>query len=377
MAFGIASPTYVETLKAAEPISSAIFAVCWGIEKLTLLEILGICGIISGVLISCQGTNHTASMVSSVSTLEDDLSSNPSLLYATCIVVSSNLCFSLRGLYQKLFRQSVESKRKQDDTNNNNNNTKSLIVSNGNNSNDSSSKIQSNISIDDLNLQFRMQQIGVCILIIPCFLLNGSDIFHHIRTLLYTLTTKQFIVVICKFVSWSILNGLSFSAYNLASTYLLTRISVIHHAALNCTRRIFAILSTSIIFQIPITIQSMIGITISFISFMIFTYGKHIKNTNTNKTITNSNGNKRNNNNKVIVSPPAHAFNSTTNNNHNTKVQVVHTTSRSATTSPIPPPPPIQQQQQQQQQQARQRVPPPPPPLPPPPPQSIHHLLKY
>jgi Na+(H+)/acetate symporter ActP len=61
---------------------------------------------------------------------------------------------------------------------------------------------------------------------------------------------------------------------SLASTYLLTRISVVHHAALNCTRRIFAIACTSILFRIPITATGALGIAISFLAFMVFTYAK-------------------------------------------------------------------------------------------------------
>ena len=66
---------------------------------------------------------------------------------------------------------------------------------------------------------------------------------------------------------------LSFLLINsLASTYLLTRITVVRHAALNCIRRIFAIVATSIIFQIPITILGTLGIFISIGGFMAFSY---------------------------------------------------------------------------------------------------------
>jgi hypothetical protein len=72
---------------------------------------------------------------------------------------------------------------------------------------------------------------------------------------------------------------------SLASTYLLTRISVVHHAALNCTRRIFAIVCTSLLFMIPITFLSALGITMSFFSFMLFTYAKTTKNKTNNKAV--------------------------------------------------------------------------------------------
>jgi hypothetical protein len=61
---------------------------------------------------------------------------------------------------------------------------------------------------------------------------------------------------------------------SLASTYILSRISVVHHAALNCIRRIFAIIVTSIVFGVPITPVGALGIFVSFGGFMAFTYAK-------------------------------------------------------------------------------------------------------
>ena len=55
----------------------------------------------------------------------------------------------------------------------------------------------------------------------------------------------------------------AFTCYNLASTYILSRISVVHHAALNCVRRVFAIVMTSIYFMIPVTFVGGTGIVVS------------------------------------------------------------------------------------------------------------------
>lgn len=60
-------------------------------------------------------------------------------------------------------------------------------------------------------------------------------------------------------------------ALSLASTFVLTRISVVHHAALNCVRRIFAIIVTSFAFSVPITPVGAMGICVSFGGFMAFT----------------------------------------------------------------------------------------------------------
>jgi hypothetical protein len=49
---------------------------------------------------------------------------------------------------------------------------------------------------------------------------------------------------------------------------------VVHHAALNCIRRIFAIVVTSIVFANPISPKGVLGIFVSFGGFMSFTYAK-------------------------------------------------------------------------------------------------------
>jgi hypothetical protein len=49
---------------------------------------------------------------------------------------------------------------------------------------------------------------------------------------------------------------------------------VVHHAALNCIRRIFAIVVTSFLFGVPITFVGAIGIAASFGGFLAFTHYK-------------------------------------------------------------------------------------------------------
>ena len=61
------------------------------------------------------------------------------------------------------------------------------------------------------------------------------------------------------------------SIFSLASSYILSRITVVHHAALNCIRRLFAIVVTSIIFSVPITMLSSLGVFISIGAFALYT----------------------------------------------------------------------------------------------------------
>ena len=234
--------------------------------------------------------------------------------------MTSNLCFSLRGLYQKIFQRAIDAAIKNKNMTECNQSSLSTVVSTS-----SSPPLPPISKLDDLNLQFRMQQIGVTIFLIPTLLKDGPRLFAHLVQVTTNLDTMELTTVILRYVALSVVNGLAFSSYkwvylpspscfvalkiidqlfyswfsltyvlfpsillllfllrnlnqlSLASTYLLTRISVVHHAALNCTRRIFAIVMTSMIFGIPIGFVSALGIALSFISFMMFTTAKAAK----------------------------------------------------------------------------------------------------
>ena len=229
--FQSGSAAFVETVKAAEPFTSASVAVLYGIEKLGLEEVTSLIGIVIGVVLSTLGNGSTSSTGSN------------GIMMKCFTVMLSNLCFSFRGLHQKLFR----------------------------------STSQGNASmIDDLNLQYRMQQIGVTLLIIPvtvAVLLQStilSELNHNVGS-----SIKHALY----YISISLINGLAFTSYNLASTYVLTRISVVHHAALNCIRRVFAIIVTSLIFGLSITILQLGGIGLAVAAFFSYIHFKMKKET--------------------------------------------------------------------------------------------------
>lgn len=55
LSFQRSAAAYVETIKAAEPITSAGIAVLWGIETLSPPEVTSLAAIVSGVLLSTLG----------------------------------------------------------------------------------------------------------------------------------------------------------------------------------------------------------------------------------------------------------------------------------------------------------------------------------
>lgn len=168
LGFEAASAAFVETIKASEPITSAILAVSWGLEVLTNLEITSLGTIICGVVLSTLGNGAGNNESSSIGAS-----------FMSCMVVmTSNLCFSFRGLFQKLFQ----------------------------------SRSTHSFLMDDLNLQYRMQQIGVIIFFIPTLVWEGPSVVDHI----YQVSTNVGLVtsgVMIRYIGLSIINAMAFASY--------------------------------------------------------------------------------------------------------------------------------------------------------------------
>jgi hypothetical protein len=95
------------------------------------------------------------------------------------MVLLGNLCFSFRGLHQKLFQASPQG-------------TAGVM--------------------DDMNLQFRMQQIGVAVLCIPVLIWDVPGILSR----MWMLSRKEGLFrsgVIFQYIQLAVVNGLAFSSY--------------------------------------------------------------------------------------------------------------------------------------------------------------------
>jgi drug/metabolite transporter (DMT)-like permease len=238
-AFAGSAASFVETIKAAEPITSSTVAAVYGLEIITTQQKASLGTIVIGVLLSTLG-NSTHSKDNTQQSMFDTIQ-------ACTIVMIANLFFSFRGLYQKLFRKQS--------------------ISQG---------------LDDLNLQFRMQYYGVMVLCIPTLLfdivpyivsstLKAQNATKTVERQLHVTFSSNGII---QYLLLSLFNGVAFTCYNLASTWILSRISVVHHAALNCIRRVFAVIVTSIYFGIPITFTGAAGIMLAVVGFMAYTHYK-------------------------------------------------------------------------------------------------------
>jgi hypothetical protein len=118
--------------------------------------------------------------------------------------------------------------------------------------------------LNDANLLMRMQQIGALSLILPVLVFESPGIV--LRTLDASPKTHLW------YAALSLLNATAFSSYCVASCYVLTKLSVMQYTGLGCLRRMFAILSTSLVFGVPITPVGALGIGMCFCGFCSFTH---------------------------------------------------------------------------------------------------------
>lgn len=134
--FSHSSASFVETIKASEPLTTTAIALFFGIDTLNGVEAICILVLIGGVFLSTLG-NHSGL----------DGHDNPVFqesVKTTLIVMTANLCFALRAKSQKLFRMYPEGRK-----------------------------------LDDANLLMRMEQIGALSMTIPVLIFELPNILER------------------------------------------------------------------------------------------------------------------------------------------------------------------------------------------------------
>ncbi len=173
ISFSCSDASFVETIKASEPITSAALASMWGLEHVGSKEVLSLLMICIGLVMSTFGNVHggdeaQSSNVAAATTLMQSIIS--------CgIIMGSNLSFSFRGLYQKIFRSSPNGNR---------------------------------AILDDLNLQYRIHQVGLCIMVLPLILYEAPRLS---RVIIAGISSRG--GGMWNFLCLSIINGFAFTHY--------------------------------------------------------------------------------------------------------------------------------------------------------------------
>lgn len=226
--FSHSAASFVETVKASEPISTTAIALFFGIDQLRLPEGMSMGILMVGVFCATLGNVEGDESLHPMTEEEGEISLHQSV--KTCVIVmTANLCFALRAKSQKIFRSQAEG-----------------------------------LVMNDTNLLMRIQQIGAVSLLLPVMFFEVPGVLQ--RTLEHPLETQG------RFFFLAIANATAFFSYCLASCYVLTKLSVVQYTLIGCLRRMFAIVFTSIAFGVPMTFLGVAGIVLCFVGFCCFTH---------------------------------------------------------------------------------------------------------
>merc|ERR1712157_317488 len=97
-------------------------------------------------------------------------------------------------------------------------------------------------------------------------------IFNESATLIAAAKSEGFETL--RFVAVILVNGTMYTAYNLFSFMVLSRVSTATHAVLNVCRRVCVIAVTTVVFGIPLSMLNVIGIFVAVAGMFWFTHAK-------------------------------------------------------------------------------------------------------
>jgi len=136
--FHMGHASFVESVKSSEPMTSFFITILWGLEQPGYGEFVCLVGICFGVTISTIGNIDPKEIKRNIKIIPE---TGASKSIQTCLIVfTSNICFSIRGLYQKFYRTNPYG---------------SISI------------------VDDTNFQYRIHLFGVLMLGMYIFFLHG------------------------------------------------------------------------------------------------------------------------------------------------------------------------------------------------------------
>ena len=216
MAFSLANANSVETIKAAEPISSVILGQIFCPEYASWFTYASLLPIWFGVSMACYGDSAFP-------------------LWGVVFAMASNIGFSGRAVATKKL---CTLKEKPDET-----------------------MLFGQISI-----------IGIALLVPPVMLIDISVVTNNRWYSKGAVSEAQSNFV--PFLGVLLFNGLAYTVYNLASFLVLTRTNLVTHAVLNACRRVVIILFSAWFFSVSISAVNIWGIVIAVVGVLWFALSK-------------------------------------------------------------------------------------------------------
>jgi solute carrier family 35 protein E1 len=208
------SPSFVETIKAAEPLFSVLLGFFFfqeGTQLSTYLTLIPICG---GVAIACVG-NASYSLMGLIAS------------------AASNVGFASRSVFSKRLNKLHPG------------------------------------CLDEISLFGYISQIGLLVLVPLTFFSEGSGVAS-----VFAERSAMSQSGLLSYVGLLAINGAAYSVYNLASFAVLAKSDLITHAVFNAFRRVVSISFTVAYFGVVISSTNALGVLIAVGGVLAFGYAK-------------------------------------------------------------------------------------------------------
>jgi solute carrier family 35 protein E1 len=245
-AFGLAPVTFAETIKAGEPITSVLLGFIVLAERSSILSYLALVPICAGVAIAS---------ISDFSALSSDTSK---LGLAAVCAMFSNFFFSMRAvLARRVFKLQSSSD-----------------LTKGGRDDDDKGHKQNN----EVVLFYNISVIGL-LLIVPLALYSEGPTIANVfndYTEIHALQDPESrgnypMLQLCFLV---LVNGLAYACYNFMSFICLAKTDLVSHAVLNVFRRAVVIVVSVFIFDVRLTSQNVLGVSLAVVGVLIFSWAR-------------------------------------------------------------------------------------------------------
>lgn len=214
VAFSLSSTPFVETVKAAEPLSTCLLAAVWLREPERRAAYLALLPIMLGVGLASYSA---------------DTAFRRDALFAT---LASNFGFSARAVLAKRLRREGA---------------------------------QSVAARSDLVLFYHVSRLGLLFVLPIVALCDGNTALRDLPTPAEARTLPVSVLALM-----SAANGACFTVYNGASFAVLSRVSANSHAVLNLFRRVVIITTSAAFFSIRVSVWNAVGVAVALVGGLLY-----------------------------------------------------------------------------------------------------------
>jgi solute carrier family 35 protein E1 len=212
-----ATPASVETIKAAEPLSTVLIGLLFMNEAYNAQTYISLVPICLGIGMACYNNDSFT-------------------IVGFGLAMCSNFCFSARAVYTKMLNSAHPR------------------------------------ALSDIGLFHAISVTGMLFLFPVALLMEGSALWSQLygHGALSSITGTVGGTSATVMLLLAVVNGATFAGYNLTSYVVLRRTELVTHSVLNVFRRVFIIAFTTVYFHAQLSALAMFGVLLATVGVLLF-----------------------------------------------------------------------------------------------------------